>query len=139
MDRCLISTWTLINWTRARTCYHSPISSMTIFLTLYPVCLFLLSEFWGKTLMICNQHTRAHTTTQNLLTYSTYLSIINHRCYASRWSYCCYDIVYFRINLKTDDPRWVGAWWVSFFITVTTCWLIAIPLSCFGSELPSKW
>lgn len=41
------------------------------------------------------------------------------------------------INLKTDDPRWVGAWWAGFFITMTTCWLLALPFSLFGAEMPS--
>ncbi|XP_052765092.1 solute carrier organic anion transporter family member 4C1-like [Mya arenaria] len=41
------------------------------------------------------------------------------------------------IDLKKDDPRWVGAWWVGFFITMATCWLIVVPLSMFGAELPS--
>ncbi|XP_045180504.2 solute carrier organic anion transporter family member 4C1-like [Mercenaria mercenaria] len=41
------------------------------------------------------------------------------------------------INLKTDDPRWVGAWWLGFFITMTICWLLTIPLSLFGAEMPS--
>ncbi|WAR17281.1 SO4C1-like protein [Mya arenaria] len=40
-------------------------------------------------------------------------------------------------DLKKDDPRWVGAWWVGFFITMATCWLIVVPLSMFGAELPS--
>ncbi|KAL4218293.1 Solute carrier organic anion transporter [Mactra antiquata] len=41
------------------------------------------------------------------------------------------------IDLKTDDPRWVGAWWASFFITMSLAWLIAVPLSMFGAELPT--
>ena len=41
------------------------------------------------------------------------------------------------VDLQKDDPRWVGAWWLAFFITMTTCWLVVVPFSLFGSELPS--
>lgn len=41
------------------------------------------------------------------------------------------------ISLKNDDPRWVGAWWASFFVSMTGFILVAIPLSCFGSEMPT--
>ncbi|KAH3709196.1 hypothetical protein DPMN_068658 [Dreissena polymorpha] len=42
------------------------------------------------------------------------------------------------INIDKTDPRWVGAWWLAFFITMTTFWLIVVPLSLYGSELPSS-
>lgn len=41
------------------------------------------------------------------------------------------------IPLTKDDPRWVGAWWAGFFITMTIFWILAIPLSMFGAEMPT--
>lgn len=41
-----------------------------------------------------------------------------------------------QLTLTTEDPRWVGAWWASFFVPMTCFFLVAIPFSCFGSEMP---
>ncbi|KAL4217826.1 Solute carrier organic anion transporter [Mactra antiquata] len=41
------------------------------------------------------------------------------------------------IDITPEDPRWVGAWWVGFVIASMFFVLAAIPISLFGSELPT--
>ncbi|KAL4218075.1 spermatogenesis [Mactra antiquata] len=41
------------------------------------------------------------------------------------------------VSIQTIDPRWVGAWWVGFLISMAIAWIIAVPLSMFGAELPT--
>lgn len=41
------------------------------------------------------------------------------------------------IRITPDDPRWVGAWWVGFLIASMLFLVAAIPISAYGSELPS--
>ena len=42
------------------------------------------------------------------------------------------------VELSGSDPRYVGAWWVGHFIALGCFVLAAAPLSCFGTEMPSK-
>ncbi|KAK3598170.1 hypothetical protein CHS0354_008845 [Potamilus streckersoni] len=41
-------------------------------------------------------------------------------------------------RMTTSDPRWVGAWWLGFLLSCGLFWIIAIPLSAFGAELPTS-
>ncbi|XP_060562690.1 solute carrier organic anion transporter family member 4C1-like [Ruditapes philippinarum] len=40
-------------------------------------------------------------------------------------------------ELTPTDPRWVGAWWVGFFISSILMFIFALPFSLFGAELPT--
>lgn len=46
---------------------------------------------------------------------------------------------YFRWELTPTDPRWVGAWWVGFFISSILMFIFALPFIFFGAELPSEY
>ncbi|XP_053383119.1 solute carrier organic anion transporter family member 4C1-like isoform X2 [Mercenaria mercenaria] len=41
------------------------------------------------------------------------------------------------VRIKSDDPRWVGAWWIGFIIASMLFIVAAVPISLFGAELPS--
>ena len=41
--------------------------------------------------------------------------------------------------LTAIDPRYVGAWWVGHLISIGLFVLVAVPFSCFGTEMPSKF
>ncbi|XP_052764566.1 solute carrier organic anion transporter family member 4C1-like isoform X2 [Mya arenaria] len=41
------------------------------------------------------------------------------------------------VDILSDDPRWVGAWWVGFVIASVLFLVAAIPISLYGAELPS--
>ena len=41
--------------------------------------------------------------------------------------------------LTAIDPRYVGAWWVGHLISIGLFVLVAVPFSCFGAEMPSKF
>uniref|UniRef100_A0A8C3JVP9 Solute carrier organic anion transporter family member n=1 Tax=Calidris pygmaea TaxID=425635 RepID=A0A8C3JVP9_9CHAR len=36
----------------------------------------------------------------------------------------------------TNDPRWLGAWWIAFVACFFAIWLLIIPFSCFPKHLP---
>ncbi|XP_063820142.1 solute carrier organic anion transporter family member 4C1 [Pseudophryne corroboree] len=40
------------------------------------------------------------------------------------------------VPLSTDDPRWLGAWWIGFLIVGLVTWLLIVPFSCFPKHLP---
>lgn len=40
-------------------------------------------------------------------------------------------------ELTPTDPRWVGAWWVGFFISSILMFIFALPFCLFGAELPT--
>ncbi|XP_072137429.1 solute carrier organic anion transporter family member 4C1-like [Mobula birostris] len=40
------------------------------------------------------------------------------------------------IDLMSDDPRWLGAWWIGFLVCWMLSWSLIIPLSCFPKHLP---
>ncbi|XP_051875899.1 solute carrier organic anion transporter family member 4C1-like isoform X2 [Pristis pectinata] len=40
------------------------------------------------------------------------------------------------IDLKSDDPRWLGAWWIGFLLCWILSWILILPLSCFPKHLP---
>ncbi|XP_045158609.2 solute carrier organic anion transporter family member 4C1-like isoform X2 [Mercenaria mercenaria] len=40
-------------------------------------------------------------------------------------------------ELTPTDPRWVGAWWVGFFISSVLMFIFALPFILFGAELPT--
>ncbi|KAL4235923.1 hypothetical protein ACF0H5_004313 [Mactra antiquata] len=40
-------------------------------------------------------------------------------------------------KLTPSDPRWVGAWWVGFFISSILMFLFGLPFVLFGAELPT--
>ncbi|XP_056375829.1 solute carrier organic anion transporter family member 4C1-like [Hyla sarda] len=40
------------------------------------------------------------------------------------------------IPLSSNDPRWLGAWWIAFLIVGLVTWLLIIPFSCFPKHLP---
>ncbi|KAL3892416.1 hypothetical protein ACJMK2_004626 [Sinanodonta woodiana] len=40
------------------------------------------------------------------------------------------------ISITPEDPRWVGAWWVSFLVASSAFLMIAVPISMYGVELP---
>ncbi|CAD5121057.1 DgyrCDS9597 [Dimorphilus gyrociliatus] len=42
-----------------------------------------------------------------------------------------------KIDLKSDDPRFYGAWWLTFIFGSIFCVLNCIPLYCFASYLPN--
>lgn len=39
--------------------------------------------------------------------------------------------------LTTEDPRWVGAWWLSFFLAAVVYVILCLIFLLYGSELPS--
>ncbi|XP_052249531.1 solute carrier organic anion transporter family member 4C1-like [Dreissena polymorpha] len=41
------------------------------------------------------------------------------------------------VGVTSDDPRWVGAWWVGFVIASMLFLVAAIPISLYGAELPT--
>uniref|UniRef100_A0A8C5M0G3 Solute carrier organic anion transporter family member n=1 Tax=Leptobrachium leishanense TaxID=445787 RepID=A0A8C5M0G3_9ANUR len=41
-----------------------------------------------------------------------------------------------RAEMTTDDQRWLGAWWIGFFICGGVTWLLIAPFSCFPKHLP---
>ncbi|KAK3598165.1 hypothetical protein CHS0354_008840 [Potamilus streckersoni] len=42
-----------------------------------------------------------------------------------------------RVSITPEDPRWVGAWWVSFLVGSSAFLMIAVPISMYGVELPT--
>lgn len=43
-----------------------------------------------------------------------------------------------RVTITTDDPQWVGAWWIGFLFSGFLAFLLAIPLCGFPKSLPGK-
>ncbi|XP_071112274.1 solute carrier organic anion transporter family member 4C1-like [Haliotis cracherodii] len=41
------------------------------------------------------------------------------------------------LNITTDDPRWVGAWWFTFLVCAILNLVVSLPLFAYGKELPS--
>lgn len=41
------------------------------------------------------------------------------------------------VRITSDDPRWIGAWWIGFVIASVLFVIAAIPISLFGAELPT--
>ncbi|KAL3892415.1 hypothetical protein ACJMK2_004625 [Sinanodonta woodiana] len=41
------------------------------------------------------------------------------------------------VRVTPRDPRWIGAWWLGFLVSCGLFWIIALPLSVFGAELPT--
>ncbi|XP_053160132.1 solute carrier organic anion transporter family member 4C1-like isoform X2 [Hemicordylus capensis] len=40
------------------------------------------------------------------------------------------------VDIDPDDPRWVGAWWISFVVCCFGTWLLVAPFSYFPKHLP---
>ncbi|KAK7479082.1 hypothetical protein BaRGS_00029674 [Batillaria attramentaria] len=40
-------------------------------------------------------------------------------------------------QMTQDDPRWVGAWWLGFLFSAVVNLMLAIPIMCYGAELPT--
>ena len=53
--------------------------------------------------------------------------------------HCQFRCIIFSVALTAIDPRYVGAWWVGHLISIGLFVLVAVPFSCFGSEMPSKF
>ena len=43
------------------------------------------------------------------------------------------------VRMTSDDPRWVGAWWLGFILAAAVNLLVSFPILCFGAELPSEY
>lgn len=41
-----------------------------------------------------------------------------------------------RYPLESDDPRWVGAWWIGFLFTSVLCLITVLPIVGFPNVLP---
>ncbi|XP_048780929.2 solute carrier organic anion transporter family member 4C1-like isoform X3 [Ostrea edulis] len=41
------------------------------------------------------------------------------------------------VSITTDDPRWVGAWWVGFAFASVLFLIVSIPIFGYGKELPT--
>ncbi|CAM4556803.1 unnamed protein product [Lepidochelys olivacea] len=39
-------------------------------------------------------------------------------------------------EIDSDDPRWLGAWWIAFLLCCFATWLLIVPFSCFPKHLP---
>ncbi|CAM5114375.1 unnamed protein product [Eretmochelys imbricata] len=39
-------------------------------------------------------------------------------------------------EIDSDDPRWLGAWWIAFLLCCFAAWLLIVPFSCFPKHLP---
>ena len=53
--------------------------------------------------------------------------------------HCQFRCIIFSVALTAIDPRYVGAWWVGHLISIGLFVLVAVPFSCFGAEMPSKF
>ncbi|XP_066468654.1 solute carrier organic anion transporter family member 4C1 [Tiliqua scincoides] len=42
------------------------------------------------------------------------------------------------LDIKPDDPRWIGAWWIGFVICGFATWLLVVPFSYFPKHLPGS-
>ena len=42
------------------------------------------------------------------------------------------------LTIESSDVRWVGAWWLSWFIAAGVYVLLFVTFLLYGSELPSK-
>ncbi|XP_070533590.1 solute carrier organic anion transporter family member 4C1-like [Ptychodera flava] len=40
------------------------------------------------------------------------------------------------VTITLSDPTWVGCWWVGFLLGAILCWISAIPMGAFPTELP---
>ena len=42
------------------------------------------------------------------------------------------------VALTSDNPRWVGAWWIGFLISGALAFIVALPLGGFPKKLPGQ-
>ena len=47
-------------------------------------------------------------------------------------------MAFFSIPLKPNDPRWVGAWWIGFFMAFVLIVVAVVPVLGFPKRLPCK-
>ncbi|XP_075710955.1 solute carrier organic anion transporter family member 4C1 [Rhinoderma darwinii] len=40
------------------------------------------------------------------------------------------------VPLSSNDPRWLGSWWIAFVIVGLVTWMLIVPFSCFPKHLP---
>jgi len=47
-----------------------------------------------------------------------------------------YYLTFYRIDVTSNDPRWVGAWWIGFAVSAVASITVVMLLACFAKELP---